>query len=315
MKNKLCNLLKIDLPIIQGGMVWCSGWKLASAVSNSGGLGVIGAGSMYPKILDEHLIKLKNNCSKPYAVNLPLLYPQIEEHIGTIINHKVPVVITSAGNPAKYTSSLKQHGITVLHVVANSKFTLKALEANVDGIIAEGFEAGGHNGKEETTTMCLIPQLRKITNKILVAAGGISSGESIYAAMALGADGVQIGSRFASSTESSAHQLFKEAIVAAKEGDTSLTLKELTPVRLLKSPFFNEIMEAYKNGSSPEKLRELLGKGRAKKGIFEGDLVNGELEIGQVSAQINSIQTVQEIIDDLKKGFNDCSSKMKGYTI
>ncbi|MCT4665927.1 MAG: nitronate monooxygenase [Flavobacteriales bacterium] len=315
MSNKICDLFGIKHPIIQGGMIWCSGWELASAVSNQGGLGILGAGSMYPEILKEQIQKCKAATDKPFAVNLPLLYPNIEEHIQTILEEKIPVVFTSAGSPKKYTSYLQSHGIKVVHVVSNVKFAIKCEEAGVDAVVAEGFEAGGHNGREETTTLCLIPQVRKAISIPLIAAGGIGSGEAIFATMSLGADGVQIGSRFAASQESSAHENFKNAIVDAKEGDTMLMLKELTPVRLLKNPFFDQVVQAYENDSSIEELKELLGRGRAKKGMFLGDLIDGELEIGQVSASIDRVETVAEIFDDLIKNYTLVKEKSKQFTI
>lgn len=298
------DLLKIQYPIIQGGMIWCSGWRLASAVSNAGGLGLIGSGSMYPNVLEEHILKCKDATDKPFGVNIPLLYPDIDKHINTVIKHKVPIVFTSAGNPATWTHILKEHGITVVHVVANAKFAAKCQQHNVDAIVAEGFEAGGHNGREETTTMCLIPIIKKACDLPLIAAGGISTGQSMAAAVALGADGVQIGSRFAASQESSAHDNFKQAVVNANEGDTSLTLKELTPVRLLHNPFYKQIQEAYQNNATREQLSSLLGRGRAKRGMFEGDTNEGELEIGQVSALINDIETAEDIINNIVKEYN-----------
>lgn len=302
--HAIIDLLKIQYPIIQGGMIWCSGWRLASAVSNAGGLGLIGSGSMYPNVLEEHILKCKDATDKPFGVNIPLLYPDIDKHIHTIIKHKVPIVFTSAGNPATWTPVLKEHGITVVHVVANAKFAAKCQQHNVDAIVAEGFEAGGHNGREETTTMCLIPIIKKACDLPLIAAGGISTGQSMAAAIALGADGVQIGSRFAASKESSAHENFKQAIVNAREGETSLTLKELTPVRLLHNPFYKTIQEAYQNNATKEELSSLLGRGRAKRGMFEGDTNEGELEIGQVSALINHIETAEDIIKNIVKVYN-----------
>lgn len=302
--NAIKELFNIKYPVIQGGMIWCSGWELASAVSNSGGLGLIGAGSMYPHILKDHIKKCKQATNKPFGVNLPLLYPNIEEHINTIIEEKVKIVFTSAGNPKTWTQTLKQHGITVVHVVSNIKFALKAQEAGVDAIVAEGFEAGGHNGREESTTLVLIPQVKKHCTIPLIAAGGIGSGRAMVAAMALGADGVQIGSRFVATYESSAHPKFKQAIIDAKEGDTQLSLKQLTPVRLLKNPFYEKVNELEKQGASVEQLSLLLGRGRSKKGMFEGDLEEGELEIGQVSSGINSIETVQTVFDELISEFN-----------
>jgi enoyl-[acyl-carrier protein] reductase II len=299
MSNRITELFGIKYPIIQGGMIWCSGWELASAVSNAGGLGIIGAGSMYPEILKIHIQKCKSATKKPFGVNLPLLYPNIEEHIATIIEEKVPVVITSAGNPKTWTKKLKDNGIKVIHVVSSSKFALKAEEAGVDAIVAEGFEAGGHNGREETTTLCLIPQVTKSIHVPLIAAGGIGSGQAMLAVMNLGADGVQIGTRFITSTESSANLAFKNRILESKEGDTILTLKELTPVRLVKNEFYQKIANAYENNVSVDSLKELLGKGRAKKGMFEGDLEEGELEIGQVSSSIDKILSAQQIINEI----------------
>jgi enoyl-[acyl-carrier protein] reductase II len=296
MENKLKTLFKIQYPIIQAGMIWCSGWKLASAVSKAGGLGVIGSGSMYPEVLDEHIVKYKKATDKPFAVNLPLLYPDIDKHVETIIKHNVPIVFTSAGNPKTWTAKLKAEGIVVVHVVSSVKFALKAEEAGVDAIVAEGFEAGGHNGRDETTTLCLIPMVCGAVKIPVIAAGGIGTGRGMFAAMALGADGVQIGSRFVTTTESSAHENFKKAVIDAKEGDTQLTLKELTPVRLIKNKFYNEIEAAYKRDASPEELSELLGRGRAKKGMFEGDLDEGELEIGQISGFIDAIKPASEVL-------------------
>lgn len=313
-KNPICDLFNIKYPIIQGGMIWCAGWELASAVSNNGGLGILGAGSMYPEILKEQIIKCKQATDKPFAVNLPLLYPNIEEHIDTIIKEEIPIVFTSAGSPKKWTAHLQSPGIKVVHVVSNLKFALKSQEAGVDAIVAEGFEAGGHNGREETTTLCLIPMIAQVVDIPVIAAGGIGSGQSMYAALALGASGVQIGSLFAASKESSAHINFKQAIVDAKDGDTKLMLKELTPVRLLKNEFFNQIVEANNNHASKEELAELLGRGRAKKGMFEGEMNEGELEIGQVSASINSIKSVSEIFENLIKSFNLAKDNMSQYT-
>lgn len=302
MGNRIIELFKIKYPIIQGGMIWCSGWELASAVSNAGGLGLIGSGSMYPEVLKEHIQKCKAATDKPFGVNVPLLYPDIEKHLEIIVNEGVKIVFTSAGNPAKYTSWLKSHGITVVHVVANLKFAKKCEEAGVDAIVAEGFEAGGHNGREETTTMCLIPMIRKQCSLPLIAAGGIGNGESMAAALCLGAEAVQVGSRFAATHESSAHVAFKNEIINAGDGSTELTLKELTPVRLLKNEFYNEVQEAYANNANIEQLHELLGRGRAKKGMFEGNLEDGELEIGQVSAYINDIVSAKEVVDELISG-------------
>ena len=301
--NKISSLFSIKYPIIQAGMIWCSGWELASAVSNAGGLGLIGSGSMYPEILDEQITKCKKATKKPFGVNLPMLYPDIDKHVETIIRHKVPIVFTSAGNPKTWTEYLKKEGITVVHVVSSVKFALKAQDAGVDAVVAEGFEAGGHNGRDETTTFCLIPKVAKEINIPLIAAGGIGTGSGMLAAMNLGSDGVQIGSRFVASLESSAHQSFKDSVLNAQEGDTLLTLKELTPVRLLKNEFFNQVENAYKNDASLEELHALLGRGRAKKGMFEGDLVNGELEIGQVASLITEIKPAAKIIEELVAEF------------
>jgi enoyl-[acyl-carrier protein] reductase II len=308
--NRITQLFKIKYPIIQGGMIWCSGWELASAVSNSGGLGLIGSGSMHPEVLRTHIQKCKKATTKPFGVNLPLLYPQTDDHIQIILDEDVKIVFTSAGNPKKYTSFLKEKGIMVVHVIANKKFALKCVEAGVDAIVAEGFEAGGHNGFEETTTMALIPQLRNIVDIPLIAAGGIGSGSSILAAMALGADGVQIGSRFAASIESSAHENFKQRIINATDGDTKLSLKRLVPVRLIRNKFLNEVENAEMRGASKEELLELLGRGRAKIGMFEGDVDEGELEIGQVSATINEILPVAKIMEKIIKDFNKAKLKI-----
>jgi enoyl-[acyl-carrier protein] reductase II len=280
-------------------MIWCSGWELASAVSNAGGLGIIGSGSMYPEVLDVQIEKCKAATDKPFAVNLPMLYPDIEKHIQIIIKHKVPIVFTSAGNPKTWTEKLKSEGIIVVHVVSSLKFALKAQEAGVDAIVAEGFEAGGHNGRDETTTLCLIPIVAPHLKIPLIAAGGIGTGRAMLAAMNLGADGVQIGSRFVATEESSAHVNFKNMVVQSNEGDTQLTLKELTPVRLIKNDFFNQIETAYQSFATKEELTTLLGRGRAKKGMFEGDLVEGELEIGQVSGLISKIQPAQEVVNEI----------------
>lgn len=301
--NKICNLFKIEKPIVQAGMIWCSGWELASAVSNAGGLGLIGSGSMYPYVLKTHIQKCKAATNKPFGVNLPLLYPNIEEHIKIIIDQGVKIVFTSAGNPKTFTPLLKQHGITVVHVVSAVKFAIKCLDAGVDAIVAEGFEAGGHNGREETTTMVLVPQVKEAVNLPLIAAGGIATGSQMAAAFCLGADAVQIGSRFVATPESSAHQNFKNAVIETKEGDTQLTLKQLTPVRLIKNKFFNEINEAEKRGATVEELTQLLGRARAKKGMFEGDLSEGELEIGQVSAMIKDIKSASEVVDEIYSEF------------
>ena len=310
MKNRITELFNIQYPIIQAGMIWCSGWELASTVSNAGGLGIIGSGSMYPDILDEQIAKCKAKTSKPFAVNLPMLYPNIEEHIQTILKHKVPIVFTSAGNPKTYTERLKKEGIKVVHVVSSLKFALKAQQAGVDAIVAEGFEAGGHNGRDETTTLCLIPMVKEQITIPLIAAGGIATGGAMLACMALGADGVQIGSRFVASHESSAHINFKKAVINAKEGDTELTLKELTPVRLMKNEFHSSVKEAYSKNASTKELSELLGRGRAKKGMFEGDLKNGELEIGQIAGLMDELLSAEQIITDLVKEFNDVQNKL-----
>ncbi|MCC6371711.1 MAG: nitronate monooxygenase [Bacteroidia bacterium] len=303
--NRVCSLFGIEVPIIQAGMIWCSGWELASAVSNAGGLGLIGSGSMYPDVLRTHIQKCKAATSKPFGVNVPLLYPNIEEHIKIIIEEGVKIVFTSAGNPKTWTKHLQQHGITVVHVVSAVKFALKCQEAGVDAIVAEGFEAGGHNGREETTTLVLIPQVKKAITVPLIAAGGIANGSQMAAAFALGAEAVQVGSRFVATIESSAHQNFKEAVINTNEGDTQLTLKQLTPVRLIKNPFFNKVNEAEKRGASAEELSELLGRARAKKGMFEGDLEEGELEIGQVSAEIKSILPAAEVVSSMVKEYNE----------
>ena len=315
MKNRITQLFNIDYPIIQAGMIWCSGWELASAVSNAGCLGIIGSGSMYPDVLDLHIKKCKANTTKPFAVNLPMLYPNIEEHIQTIIKHKVPIVFTSAGNPKTYTSRLQNEAIIVVHVVSSLKFAKKAQEAGVDAIVAEGFEAGGHNGRDETTTLCLIPSVRKDITIPLIAAGGIATGQAIAACMALGAEGFQIGSRFVACIESSAHDNFKNAVLKAKEGDTELTLKELTPVRLLKNSFYDSVKEAYANNASKEDLHNLLGRGRAKKGMFEGDLVEGELEIGQVAGILDHLMSAEEIIKSLILEFNDAKNKITNTSL
>lgn len=311
--NPICQLFQIKYPIIQGGMIWCSGWELASAVSNAGGLGLIGAGSMYPEILDEHIQKCKAATNQPFGVNLPLLYPNIEAHIQTIIKHRVPIVFTSAGNPKTWTQTLQAEGIKVVHVVASVKFAQKAEAAGVDAIVAEGFEAGGHNGRDETTTLCLIPMIRKAVEIPVIAAGGIGTGEGMLAVMNLGADGVQMGSRFVAALESSAHVLFKEAVLAAQDGDTLLTLKELTPVRLLKNPFFEKVQQAYAAGATTAQLQDLLGRGRAKKGMFEGDLNEGELEIGQVAGLFDNILSAQEIIEQTISAYNNALTKQQPF--
>ncbi|MDL2257502.1 nitronate monooxygenase [Bacteroidales bacterium OttesenSCG-928-I14] len=309
--NPITSLFKIQYPIIQGGMVWCSGWRLASAVSNAGGLGILGAGSMHPEVLREHIRKCKQATDKPFGVNVPLMYPQIDELMKIMIEEGVKIIFTSAGNPKIWTSHLKSHGITVVHVVSSSKFAQKCEEAGVDAIVAEGFEAGGHNGREETTTMCLIPAVRRATKLPLIAAGGIATGEGMLAAMALGADGVQIGTRFAITKESSAHENFKKLCLNLDEGDTKLLLKQLAPTRLIKSDFASRVEEAERAGASIEQLKELLGKGRAKKGIFEGDLVEGELEIGQIASlfreELSVKEVMEEIINDYDKALNRLS--------
>jgi len=302
--NKICALFGIKYPLIQGGMIWCAGWELASAVSNAGGLGLLGAGSMYPEVLDAQIIKCKAATKMPFGVNLPLLYPNIDAHIATIIRHKVPIVFTSAGNPKTWTETLQKEGITVVHVVSSVKFALKAEAAGVDAVVAEGFEAGGHNGRDETTTLCLIPMVRKAISIPLIAAGGIGDGRAMLAVMNLGADGAQVGSRFVASIESSAHEHFKKAVVDSQEGDTLLTLKELTPVRLLRNHFFDELMAAYQNGASAEALAALLGRGRAKKGMFEGDLHAGELEIGQIAGNIETVLPAGAIVQEFITDFN-----------
>ena len=304
MQNRITQLFNIEFPIVQGGMVWTSGWRLASAVSNNGGLGVIGAGSMYPDVLREHIQKCKKATDKPFGVNVPMLYPEIDQLMDIIIHEGVKIVFTSAGNPKTWTSILKSKGITVVHVVSSLKFALKAQDAGVDAVVAEGFEAGGHNGRDETTTLVLIPTVREQLHIPLIAAGGIASGKAMLAAMVLGADGVQIGSRFVASEEASNHMNFKEEVVNAKEGDTHLTLKELAPVRLIKNRFYREVQNAYNQGATREELKTLLGRGRAKRGMFLGDMEDGELEIGQVSALIHDIQPAGQIIKEIMKAFN-----------
>ena len=308
--NRICQLFNIQYPIIQAGMIWCSGWELAAAVSNAGGLGLIGSGSMYPDILREHIRKCKAATQKPFGVNVPLLYPDIEKHIQIIIEEGVKIVFTSAGNPKTWTPLLKQHGITVVHVVPGTKYALKAQETGVDAVVAEGFEAGGHNGREETTTLTLLPAVRKAVHIPLIAAGGIGTGSAMAAAFALGAEGVQIGSRFVASVESSAHPNFKQAVINAKEGDTVLTLKKLTPVRLIKNKFALTALEYENRGASVEELQQLLGRARAKKGMFEGDTEEGELEIGQVSAIIDDIKPAAQIIREIIDEYNQVIQKM-----
>jgi len=309
-KNRICQLFGIQYPLIQGGMVWASGWRLAAAVSEAGGLGIIGAGSMHPDTLRLHVQKLKAATQKPFAVNLPLLYPEMELLLDLLIEEAVPVVFTSAGNPNLWTSFLKEKGCVVVHVVSSVKFAEKAVAAGVDAIVAEGFEAGGHNGREETTTMTLIPLVRNAIKLPLIAAGGIANGEAMLAAFALGAEGVQVGSRFVASIEASCHQAFKEEVMQAQEGSTELTLKELTPVRLLKNAFYQEIKKEYEKGATPEILAATLGKGRAKKGMFEGDLEEGELEIGQVAALIDTIIPAEQIVRDMLSAYNSTLARL-----
>ncbi|MBQ4820230.1 nitronate monooxygenase [Aquimarina sp. MMG016] len=313
--NKIKELFNIQYPIIQGGMIWASGWKLASAVSNSGGLGLIGAGSMYPDVLREHIQKCKKATNKPFGVNVPMLYPNIEEIIQIIIEEGVKIVFTSAGNPKTYTTYLKEQGITVVHVVSSLKFALKAQDAGVDAVVAEGFEAGGHNGRDETTTLTLIPMVKEKINIPLIAAGGIATGAAMYAVMALGADAVQVGSRFVASDEASSHEDFKKMVVDAKEGDTHLTLKELAPVRMLKNKFYQDVAELYSKGPSLEELKTLLGRARAKRGMFEGDLEEGELEIGQVSGLIHDIKPVANIIEDMVAEFKATHKQMNAFNL
>lgn len=310
MNNRITKLFNIQYPIIQAGMIWCSGWRLAAAVSNAGALGIIGAGSMYPNVLREHIQKCKGATNKPFGVNVPLLYPNIEELINIVAEEQIKIVFTSAGNPKTWTSFLKDQGITVVHVVSNTKFAKKSEEAGVDAIVAEGFEAGGHNGREETTTMCLIPMMREVTALPLIAAGGIATGRAMLAAFALGAEGVQIGSRFVASVESSAHINFKNKIIEAEEGDTQLALKKLTPVRLIKNNFFNQVREAELRGATAEELASILGRARAKKGMFEGDMNEGELEIGQVSGMIHAIKPAADIVSEIWNEFNDAKFEL-----
>lgn len=303
MTNRICDLFGIQYPIVQGGMVWCSGWRLASAVSNAGGLGLLGAGSMHPDMLREHIRKCKAATERPFGVNVPLMYPEIEALMQILVEEEVKIVFTSAGNPKTWTGYLKEHGMTVAHVVSSSKFAIKCEQAGVDAIVAEGFEAGGHNGREETTTLCLIPAVRRVTSLPLMAAGGIGTGNAMRAVFALGAEGVQVGTRFALSKESSAHENFKNYCLNLDEGDTRLLLKKLSPTRLVKGDFMSAVEAAEARGASVEELRELLGKGRAKKGIFEGDLEAGELEIGQVASFFHEQQTAKEIIDEMMLEF------------
>lgn len=314
MKNKITKLFNIKYPIIQGGMVWVSGWRLASAVSNAGGLGIIGAGSMYPEVLKEHIRKCKEATKKPFAVNIPMLYPELDTLINIIIEMGVRIVFTSAGNPEIWTSHLKAKGITVVHVVSSLKFALKAQEAGVDAIVAEGFEAGGHNGRNETTTLVLIPSIREKITIPIIEAGGIATGSAMLALLILGADGVQVGSRFVASDEASSHSAFKEKVVNMKEGGTQLTLKELAPVRLIKNKFYTDIEAAYKKGIAIDKLKMMLGRGRAKRGMFEGDMEQGELEIGQVSAIINDIKPAAKIVSDMMEEFKNAQKTLSIYS-
>lgn len=308
--NRITELFKIKYPIIQAGMIWCSGWELAAAVSNAGGLGLIGSGSMTPEILREHIKKCKAATAKPFGVNIPLLFPSADEFIKILIEEKVPIVFTSAGNPGKWTAHLKQHGIKVVHVIANVKFAKKCEETGVDAIVAEGFEAGGHNGREETTTLVLIPMIREAVKIPLIAAGGIATGRGMLAAMALGAEGIQVGSRFAASVESSAHENFKKKIVETKDGDTQLTLKRIVPVRMIKNKFYQEVEKQETEGASIEELSQLLGHGRARKGMFEGDLDEGELEIGQVSGLINEIKPAGKIVEEIVEEFQKAKEEL-----
>lgn len=310
MENRITKLFGIKYPIVQAGMIWNSGWRLASAVSNEGGLGILGAGSMYPEVLREHILKCKKATDRPFGVNVPMLYPNLDEIINIIIEEGVKIVFTSAGNPKTYTSKLKEHGITVVHVVSSVKFALKSQEAGVDAVVAEGFEAGGHNGREETTTFTLIPMVKEHLKIPLIAAGGIATGRGMLAAMVLGADGVQVGSRFVASEESSAHRAFKEEVVAAKEGDTLLTLKELAPVRMLKNKFFESVMELYTTNPTKEDLINHLGRARAKRGMFEGDLEEGELEIGQIAGLIHDIKPAAQIVKDLISEFQEAKREI-----
>ncbi|WP_297691769.1 nitronate monooxygenase [uncultured Eudoraea sp.] len=310
MQNRLCTLFGIEHPIIQAGMIWASGWRLASAVSNAGGLGLIGAGSMYPEVLREHIQKCQQATEKPFGVNIPMLYPDIDKLMEIIVELKVKIVFTSAGNPKTWTKYLKENGVTVVHVVSSVKFALKAQEAGVDAVVAEGFEAGGHNGRDETTTLTLVPAVREKINIPLIAAGGIATGSAMLAVMILGADGVQVGSRFVASDEASSHHLFKEKVVEAGEGDTHLTLKELTPVRILKNKFYQDVQAAYEQGYGTEELKSLLGRARAKRGMFEGDMEEGELEIGQVAALIHDIKPASEIVEDMMQEFNDAKKRL-----
>ena len=310
-KNRITALFGIEYPIIQGGMIWCAGWELASAVSEAGGLGIIGAGSMYPEVLRDHIKKCKAATSKPFAVNIPLLYPAIEEHMNSVVEFGVPIVFTSAGSPKQWTKHLQSHGIKVVHVISSAFFAKKCEDAGVDGIVAEGFEAGGHNGREETTTLCLIPSVSEVVSIPVIAAGGIYDGKSVLATMMLGAEGAQLGSRFVATQESSAHIAFKNAVMDADEGSTTLSLKELTPVRLLHNAFYQQIAEAQQAGASKEELAEILGRGRSKKGMFEGDLLEGELEIGQIASMLHDLPTAGEVVKSIVKDCRDlCAASL-----
>lgn len=310
MQNRVTKLFNIEYPIVQAGMIWASGWKLASAVSNAGALGIIGSGSMYPEVLREHIQKCKAATENPFGVNVPLLYPDIDKHIQVIIEEKIPIVFTSAGNPKTWTSILKEHGIKVVHVVSSSKFAVKAQDAGCDAVVAEGFEAGGHNGREETTTMVLIPAVCAAVDIPVLAAGGIATGRQMLAALVLGADGVQVGSRFVASPEASSHKNFKDLIIGSQEGDTQVTLKQLTPVRMLKNNFFLQVQQAEQQGASIDELQKLLGKRRAKEGMFEGNLDEGELEIGQVSALIKNIKPAAEIVNEMYKEYKEALKEL-----
>ncbi len=315
MENRICKLFGIKYPIISGGMVWCSGWRLAAAVSNNGGLGLIGAGSMHPDTLREHIQKTRQATASPFGVNVPMFYPELDTIMNIIVEENVPVVFTSAGSPKKYTSWLKERGIVVAHVIASAAFAVKCEEAGVDAIVAEGFEAGGHNGKEETTTLTLIPAVRKVSSLPLLAAGGIATGDAMFAAMALGADGVQVGSRFAISEESSAHPEFKKLVVGLNEGDTKLALKKIGAVRLIKNEFFDEVDRLENEGASADQLKAWLGKGRAKKGMFEGDLIEGELEIGQVASIIADVPSVETIMKNMVNEYRQTKDRMNNLEV
>ena len=315
MQNRITQLFGIEYPIIQAGMIWASGWRLASTVSNAGGLGLIGAGSMYPEVLREHIQKCQQATNKPFGVNVPMLYPDLEKIMDIIIEMGVKIVFTSAGNPKTWTSHLKENGITVVHVVSSVKFALKAQEAGADAIVAEGFEAGGHNGRDETTTLTLIPAVKEKISIPLIAAGGIATGRSMLAVMVLGADGVQVGSRFVASDEASSHMLFKQKVVEAGEGDTQLTLKELAPIRLIKNKFYNDVQRAYENGASMEQLKTLLGRARAKRGMFEGDMDEGELEIGQVSTLIHEIKPAADIVKEMVQEFETAKTQVSNWKL